>query len=76
MMEENRGLLAYLLGEHGGRLLGLLGGFFISLLIIYMGFIHTFFIVSLSALGYYIGGRWDNQESIGDLLNRILPPRD
>lgn len=75
MMEENRGLWAYLLGEHGGKLLGLLGGFITSLLIIYLGFIYTVFIVSLSALGYYIGSRLDNRESLRDLLNRILPPR-
>lgn len=76
MMDENRGLWAYLLQEHGGKLLGLLGGFIISLLIIYLGFIHTVFIVSLSFVGYYIGGRLDNRESLRDLLHRILPPRD
>lgn len=76
MMDENRGLLAYLLGEHLGKVLGLLGGLVISLLIIYLGFIHTVFIVTFSLVGYYLGSRIDNRESIRDLLNRILPPRD
>lgn len=76
MMEENRSFLLILLGEHGGKLLGLLGGLVISLLIIYLGFIHTVFILSFSAVGYYIGSRWDNRESLRDLLNRILLPRD
>lgn len=76
MMDENRSLLVILLGDHGGKILGLLGGLITSLLIIYLGFIHTVFILSFSAVGYYIGSRWDNHENLRDLLHRILPPRD
>lgn len=52
-----------------GAFLGLLFG--ISSLVV--GFFKTIFIVICIVLGYYIGKKIDNRESIIEVIQRILP---
>lgn len=64
-----------LVSTHRGRLLGLMVGLGISLLMITLGFLKTFFVVVCAAVGYYIGRRLDHRESLGEILERLLPPK-
>ena len=62
--------------QHRGKVLGLLSGFLVSILLLTVGFIKTFFIVGCSLIGYFIGKRIDNHEDLRDIVDRILPTRD
>ncbi len=62
--------------QHRGKTLGLLSGFLISILLLTVGFLKTFFIVGCCLIGFFIGRKIDNHEDFRDLIDRILPPHD
>lgn len=66
--------LRRLLTHFKGRILGTALGIIVAIFIILFGFINTVFIAALGAVGYMIGTRLDGDESLRDLLERILPP--
>ncbi len=68
--------LVGLFEHHRGKILGLLAGFLISILLLTVGFLKTFFIVGCSFVGYIIGKKIDNHEDFRDIIDRILPPHD
>ncbi|AZR73538.1 hypothetical protein BBF96_09155 [Anoxybacter fermentans] len=62
--------------HHRGKIIGLLTGFLISILLLTLGLLKTFFIVGCSIIGFVIGKKVDNHEDFRDLIDRILPPHD
>ena len=59
-----------------GRIAGTIFGLFVALIIVHYGVFKGSFILTLAAIGYVIGNRLDGDESLRDLLERILPPID
>jgi len=62
-----------LLTEHPGKMMGALGGLILSLLYIWLGFIDTLVVLVFVSTGFYLGRKFDNRESLIDILDRILP---
>ena len=61
--------------NHRGKLVGSLVGLFFALLIMWVGFLWTVFVVACVLVGFWIGKRMDdNKENLVDVLDRILPP--
>lgn len=60
--------------NHRWKIIGSISGFFISMLIIFMGLFKSLFIIFCVLIGYYIGRRIDNNENLSDVLDKILPP--
>lgn len=58
-----------------GKTIGLAIGLFFGILVLIIGFFKTVFIVLCALLGYYLGKKVDNNESILELIERILPNR-
>lgn len=56
-----------------GKVIGTIAGLLIAVLMLIIGFFRTLFIVLLMLLGYYIGKKIDNKESIVEVIERILP---
>lgn len=55
-----------------GKTFGILTGFLIAVFIIVLGFFKTIFIVLCSCLGYYIGKKIDNGDSLKDVFYKIF----
>lgn len=66
-------MLRQLLTEHPGKMAGALGGLILSLLYIWFGFIDTLVVLVFVSTGFYLGRKFDNRESLIDVLDRILP---
>ena len=62
--------------HYRGRLIGTLLGLFVALILVHYGLFKGFFILSLAGIGYVIGTRLDGDDSLRELLERILPPVD
>jgi uncharacterized membrane protein len=61
--------------NHRGKLLGSLAGLLTALLIMWVGFLWTFFVLVCVLVGFAIGKRMDDhKEDLVDVLDRILPP--
>jgi uncharacterized membrane protein len=56
-----------------GKCIGVLIGLLIAVLSLTIGFFKTLFVVICLLLGYYIGKKIDNKESIIEIIERILP---
>lgn len=56
-----------------GKCIGAFIGLIIALSAISIGFFKTLFIVICILMGYYIGKKVDNKESIIEVIERILP---
>lgn len=56
-----------------GKTIGAALGLLIAILSLTMGFFKTLFLVICVLLGYYIGKKIDNKESIIEVIERILP---
>lgn len=56
-----------------GKVIGTAAGLLVAVLMLIIGFFKTLFIVLLMLLGYYIGKKIDNKESIVEVIERILP---
>lgn len=58
-----------------GKTIGFAIGLFFGIFVLLIGFFKTIFISLCAFLGYYIGKKIDNNESILELIERILPNR-
>jgi uncharacterized membrane protein len=56
-----------------GKCIGTTIGFLIAVFSLIIGFFKTMFVVICMLLGYYIGKKSDNKESIIEVIERILP---
>jgi len=50
-------------------------GAVLALMLLYMGFWRTLFVIVLAAVGYFIGASEDKAESLKALINRVFPPK-
>ncbi len=57
-----------------GRIIGTVLGLFVALILVHYGLFKGVFILSLMTIGFVIGTRLDGDESLRELLERILPP--
>jgi len=64
--------LSELLQNHQGKFLGIVLGLLFGLLVIILGFLQTVFLACCIYIGYIIGKRVDENESIRDLVERIF----
>ena len=60
--------------QHGGKIAGAAAGFVIGLLVLWLGFFQTVFILICTAAGFLVGKRIDEKEDIMDILDKLLPP--
>ena len=60
--------------EHRGKVLGAILGIVIGTIILVFGFFRALFIAICALAGWYIGNAIDRNESIRDILDKILPP--
>lgn len=58
-----------------GKTIGLICGILFGILVLIIGFFRTLFIFLCALLGYYVGKKVDNNESILEVIERILPNR-
>lgn len=56
-----------------GKCIGAFIGFVIAVLALSLGFFRTLFMVICILIGYYIGKKKDNKESIIEVIERFLP---
>ena len=59
---------------HGGKISGLLIGFFVGMLIIAIGFFQALFVFICMVVGYIVGKRIDEKEDLLDIIDKLLPP--
>lgn len=56
-----------------GKCIGTLIGIIVAIFILIIGFFKTLFIAICAFIGYYIGKKTDNKESIVEIIEKILP---
>ncbi|SKA81979.1 Uncharacterized membrane protein [Caloramator quimbayensis] len=56
-----------------GKFIGTIAGLIIAVFILLIGFFKTLFIAICAFIGYYIGKKIDNKESIVEIIQKILP---
>ncbi|MGI6587795.1 MAG: DUF2273 domain-containing protein [Peptococcia bacterium] len=61
--------------KHRGKIIGLLIGLVFACLVINHGFWRTFFIILCLYIGFIIGKRIDDNESLKSVVERILRDR-
>ncbi len=66
-------MLRVWLTHYRGRIIGTVAGITFALVYLYFGLWRTLFIGVCALLGYYIGTRFDADEGMRSLLDRILP---
>ncbi|WZL71442.1 DUF2273 domain-containing protein [Clostridiaceae bacterium 35-E11] len=59
--------------KHRGKITGIFIGLSFSILTIWIGIVKTIFMFLCIYIGYFIGSKIDNNESIQEILDRILP---
>lgn len=62
-----------LFNNNRGKCTGVLIGLFIGIFVLTIGFFRTLFLAICILIGYYIGKKIDNKESIIEIIERILP---
>lgn len=72
MWEE---LLLEILRSHRGKLFGAGVGLIFALLVIILGFFQAIFVACCIFIGYIIGKRVDDNESIREIMERIFKER-
>ena len=50
-------------------------GAILALMLLYLGFWSTVFVVLLAAVGYFVGANKDKGEALKDLINKCFPPK-
>lgn len=68
-------LLVEVLRYHRGKLTGALVGLLFALLVLAFGFLQTIFIALCMFIGYIIGKRIDDNESIREVMERLFKER-
>jgi uncharacterized membrane protein len=58
--------------ENEGKVLGVVIGLFVGILVLWIGFFKSMFIVICVLLGYYIGKKKDNKESIFEIIEKLI----
>lgn len=62
---------------HKGKIVGCGLGLFVGIIIMAFGLLWSLFILALATAGYIVGKRIDDDDrELGDVLDRILPPRN
>lgn len=61
--------------QNRGKVIGLFAGLIFGILVINIGFLKTLFITLCLYLGYIIGKRVDDNESIREVIERMLKDR-
>jgi hypothetical protein len=74
-MEDLKALLKSMV-SYQGRILGGIIGFMAGLLWAFMGFGRALAFVLCILLGYFVGKRIDQKESLKDMISRMLPPKN
>ncbi|MDD2400698.1 MAG: DUF2273 domain-containing protein [Clostridia bacterium] len=72
MLERLEKIFLELFQNHRGKTIGFLSGLAFGILVIIVGFLQTIFIVCCIYIGYIIGKRIDDNESLKEVMNRIL----
>lgn len=67
-----RELLKELLTYHRGKFLGAITGLLFGILVITVGFLQTVFVVICLYVGYVIGKRVDDNESLREVVDHLL----
>ncbi len=62
-----------LFNKNRGKCIGVAAGLIIGIFVLVIGFFKTLFLIICILLGYYIGKKVDNKESIIEVIERILP---
>lgn len=60
---------------HRGKLFGILFGLLFSILVITLGFLQTIFIACCIYVGYIIGKRVDDNESLKEVMEKFFRDR-
>lgn len=68
-------LLLEILRSHRGKLFGAVVGLFFALLVIVLGFFQSIFVACCIFIGYIIGKRVDDNESVREIMERIFKER-
>lgn len=66
-------VLLQIFQNNRGKTIGTALGLLIAVFALVIGFFKTLFLVICAFLGYYIGKKIDNKESIIEVIERILP---
>ncbi|RCW50540.1 MULTISPECIES: DUF2273 domain-containing protein [unclassified Halanaerobium] len=61
--------------KNQSRVIGAVIGFIIGILILSIGFFKTLLLVITTGLGYVIGSRWNIEEDMKTLIDKIIPER-
>lgn len=61
-------------GNNKGKFFGGLLGFIIAILVLIIGFSKTFFIAFCTWVGFFLGSKSDNEETLKELFGKILSP--
>jgi len=59
--------------ENRGKVIGVSAGVFFGILFLLVGFFKTLVFGIFVAIGFYFGNKFDNQEDLAEILDRILP---
>lgn len=68
-------LLKEVIANNKGKVYGTFIGLISGILVLIIGFWKTLLIFLFTALGYFIGSRWDQEGDFRKLLDRLLPPQ-
>lgn len=60
--------------HHNGKLIGAGLGCLIGVFIILFGFFNTLFVLTFTVIGYVIGKKIDEKETIVEIIEKLLPP--
>ena len=61
--------------RHRGKVIGILLGLVFGLLVITIGFLQTIFVVLCIYIGYIVGKRVDDNESIREVMDHLFKER-
>ena len=75
MKEDMKNFMEAVWKNHRGKFIGTMIGLFIGLSVLVFGFFKTLFVLFCAAIGFYIGGKVDNQEDLIRFLEKLIPSR-
>lgn len=68
-------ILSEILHNRYGRLFGVVIGLLFGIFVLFLGFLQTIFVASCIFIGYIIGKRVDDNESIREIMERLFKER-
>lgn len=57
--------------RHRGKMVGTAAGLFVAILIMLVGLFWTLFLLLLAGTGFLVGSWFDDDENLGEVLDRI-----